>query len=156
MLVKKSASTLRFGEFIESLKRANNIEWDDENDYQPDPQDPLVPKSEGVAPVNPWTLMNEDVYWSIISSQYFPNHFLLVFVRNGSFIKDTIALFDRHLSKDLVLHESILANSLDHANLIEKRNINWIKKSFLRKDFYDHVQNYPEYQQYLDGEDFAK
>lgn len=33
MLVKKSANTLRFGEFIESLKRANNIEWDDENDY---------------------------------------------------------------------------------------------------------------------------
>ena len=37
MLVKKSVTTLRFGEFMESLKRANNIEWDEEEDYKPDP-----------------------------------------------------------------------------------------------------------------------
>jgi hypothetical protein len=36
MLVKKSVSTLRFGEFMESMKRANNIEWDEQDDYKPD------------------------------------------------------------------------------------------------------------------------
>ena len=69
MLVKKSVTTLRFGEFMESLRRANNIVWDEEEDYKPDPSEMQGKLQEIiVAPVNSWTLFNEDVFWSIISA----------------------------------------------------------------------------------------
>ena len=106
--------------------------------------------------MNPWILFNEDVFWSIISAQYFPNHILLPFVRRGTFIQDTLALFDHYMSSNLTLHDSVVKKSIEFLNGLEFRNFKWLRCDFLHNEFYDHVKTYPDYSKYLEGEDFTK
>ena len=60
------------------------------------------------------------------------------------------------MSFNLTLHDSITTRSFDFLYQIEKHNISWLKGGFLRNEFYEHVESYPEYKKYLDGEDFTE
>ncbi len=60
------------------------------------------------------------------------------------------------MSLNLTMHDCIVKKSIEFLNGLGLRNLPWLKLEFLRDEFYQHINTYPDYKKYLNGEDFTQ